>query len=187
MRMAFILIETKEPIQNYKSVILDILSNSINILILEESTFMLTIQSDYTEVIDKDIFFGLSNELYADLRVYLSDIKPKFSVQMIEKWFQMIPFNKTVVYNDLTLLLKRVDYPINNEIKKLVLKSVYEDNELLNTIKVYLETNQNTSQASRVLYLHRNTLIQRLDKFYRRTGLDCRSFMDAYIVYALIK
>lgn len=187
MRMAFIIIETKELIQNYKNIILDIMSTTVNINVFEETPNMLIIQSEFTEVIDKDVFLGLASELYADLRVYVSDFKPKFSVQTVETWFKMIPFTKTVIYDDLSILLKRVEFPINNEVRKLVLKTVYEDNELLYTIKTYLETNQNTSQASKLLYLHRNTLIQRLDKFHRRTGLDCRSFMDAYIIYALIK
>lgn len=187
MRMAFIVIETKQPIQSYKNVLLDIISRSYSIVVMEETSHMLIIQSNHDDLIEKDLFLGLSSELYADLRVYVSASEPKFSVQVIETWFKLIPFNKTVIYDDQSILLKRVSYPINNEVRKIVLKTVYEDNELLHTIKIYLETNQNTSQASKVLYLHRNTLIQRLDKFYRRTGLDCRSFIDAFIVYSLLK
>ncbi len=187
MRMAFIIIETKQPIQNYKYVILDILSKNLSLGTIEETTHMLIIQSNHDDTFDKDIYLGLAEELYADLRVYMSQAEPKYNSQVIEAWLKMIPFNKTAIYDDRLILLKRIDYPINNEVRKLVLKTVFEDNELLYTIKTYLETNQNTSQASKILYLHRNTLIQRLDKFYRRTGLDCRSFIDAFIVYALLK
>ena len=48
--------------------------------------------------------------------------------------------------------------------------------ELLNTVKVYLENNLNISEASRVLYIHRNTLMYRLEKFNKMTGLDCSKF-----------
>lgn len=48
--------------------------------------------------------------------------------------------------------------------------------ELLNTVKVYLENNLNVSEASRVLYIHRNTLMYRLEKFNKMTGLDCSKF-----------
>ncbi len=48
--------------------------------------------------------------------------------------------------------------------------------ELLNTVKVYLENNLNVSEASRVLYIHRNTLMYRLEKFTKMTGLDCSEF-----------
>lgn len=187
MRMPFIIIETKQPVQNYKNIILDILSKSFSIHVINETTNSLTIQGDYAETLDKEVFYGLASELYADLRVYISDVKPKYTKEVIETWIQMIPFNKTIVYDDQTILLNRVSYPINKELKKIIFKKVFEDNVLLHTIKIYLETNQNTSQASKLLYLHRNTLIQRLDKFYKHTGLDCRTFMDAFIVYALLK
>ncbi len=48
--------------------------------------------------------------------------------------------------------------------------------ELLNTVKVFLDNNLNVSEASRVLYIHRNTLMYRLDKFNKMTGLDCTGF-----------
>ena len=43
------------------------------------------------------------------------------------------------------------------------------------------------SRAAKNLYLHRNTLIQRLEKFYVKTGFDCRRFVEAYIIYTLLK
>lgn len=48
--------------------------------------------------------------------------------------------------------------------------------ELLTTIKVFLQKNQNVSEASRALYIHRNTMMYRLDKFQKMTGLDCAKF-----------
>src|SRR5690606_546891 len=105
----------------------------------------------------------------------------------ILSWFQLIPFQGSVIYDDSKLLLKRMDYPIDNTLREILLKSVVNDTDLLDTVKVYLESNQNMSEAARKLYLHRNTLIQRLDKFYLRTGFDCRNFVDAYIIYTLLK
>lgn len=48
--------------------------------------------------------------------------------------------------------------------------------ELLNTVDTFLECSQNGSKASKALYIHRNTLIYRLDKFMNMTGLDCSQF-----------
>lgn len=48
--------------------------------------------------------------------------------------------------------------------------------ELLKTVKVYLENNLNVSEASRMLYIHRNTLMYRLEKFNKMTGLECSKF-----------
>jgi len=53
--------------------------------------------------------------------------------------------------------------------------------ELLKTVKQFLDNNQNVSETSRSLYIHRNTLNYRLDKFNKLTGLDCTLFEDGML------
>ena len=53
------------------------------------------------------------------------------------------------------------------------------DEELLSTINKFFENNLNVSETSRQLYIHRNTLVYRLDKLQKSTGLDLRVFEDA--------
>lgn len=187
MRMVFIIIETKQEIKPHRHVIIDILSKTYQIHKIDDFLTRLVIYVEPGVIHDSDIFYGLAEELYADVRVYISANEPKFMIEAVDTWFKMIPFNQTIVYDDHMILLKRLDYPITKDLRKIILKTVSDDNELLNTVKMYLETDQNTSKASQKLYLHRNTLIQRLDKFFNRTGFDCRNFVDAFIIYMLIK
>lgn len=71
-------------------------------------------------------------------------------------------------------------------------KSVFTDPEMLETAIEFLKANLNVSEASRNLYMHRNTLMYRLDKIEKATGLDIRKFQDAMtfrlmaILYKLI-
>ena len=51
--------------------------------------------------------------------------------------------------------------------------------DMLNTITVFLEKDLNLSDASRELFIHRNTLVYRLDKVQKQLGLDLRKFHDA--------
>lgn len=53
------------------------------------------------------------------------------------------------------------------------------DDETLLTVRRFLENNQNVSETSRQLYIHRNTLINRIEKLQKITGLDIRVFNDA--------
>ncbi len=53
------------------------------------------------------------------------------------------------------------------------------DEETLHTITVFLDTDLNIAECARKLFLHRNTLIYRLDKIEKLTGLDIRHFDDA--------
>lgn len=75
----------------------------------------------------------------------------------------------------------------DNRISKMILKEYYEDQQMHEIIIAFLESNMNTSLTSKKLYFHRNTLINKLDKFYEKTGYDLRNFKDAYLIYSLIK
>lgn len=53
------------------------------------------------------------------------------------------------------------------------------DDETLTTINKFFENNLNVSETARQLYVHRNTLVYRLEKLQKSTGLDIRVFDDA--------
>ena len=69
-------------------------------------------------------------------------------------------------------------------------KELLKEKELLITGEAFLANNLNVSETARILYIHRNTLLYRLDKIERLTGLDIRTFSDAInfrILYVLSK
>jgi len=53
------------------------------------------------------------------------------------------------------------------------------DEETLSTIGMFFECSLNISETARQLYIHRNTLVYRLDRIQKMTGLDLRTFDDA--------
>ena len=55
------------------------------------------------------------------------------------------------------------------------------DEETLTTINKFFENNLNVSETSRKLFVHRNTLVYRLEKIKKLTGLDLREFDHAII------
>ena len=61
------------------------------------------------------------------------------------------------------------------------IKIEHFDDENLSTVNKFFENNLNVSETSRQLYIHRNTLVYRLDKLQKLTGLDLRNFDDAII------
>ena len=89
-------------------------------------------------------------------------------------------------YNNLGI--GRLIYQLPTTMCKLFLKEVFKegsfealDSETLHTIQKFFENNLNVSETSRQLYVHRNTLVYRLDKIQKITGLDLRNFDDAII------
>ena len=72
-------------------------------------------------------------------------------------------------------------------------KEVFDDEEMLTTAEAFLQSSLNVSETSRRLYMHRNTLLYRLDKIEKATGLNIRLFSDAVsfrvltVLYRLLK
>lgn len=69
---------------------------------------------------------------------------------------------------------------------KIFIEEIFGDNvpydldeETLNTLNKFFENNLNVSETSRQLFVHRNTLVYRIEKIQKSTGLDLRSFDDA--------
>ena len=60
------------------------------------------------------------------------------------------------------------------------------DREMLLTVKALFEHNLNISSASRALFVHRNSLLYRIDKLQNMTGLDIRKFEDAVMLRLLL-
>lgn len=64
-------------------------------------------------------------------------------------------------------------------------KELLKDEDMVNTAEEFLDNNLNVSETSRNLYMHRNTLMYRLDKIERVMGLNLRNFSDA-VTFRLI-
>jgi hypothetical protein len=75
---------------------------------------------------------------------------------------------------------------IINAIDKRGLKSLLEDGELIYTLDCFLKANLNISEAAAKLFIHRNTLLYRLSKIEKLTGLDPRRFADAMDLFAMV-
>lgn len=63
---------------------------------------------------------------------------------------------------------------------------LFTDEELINTARLFFENNLNITLTSKAGYMHRNTLIYRLDKIKTLIGLDVRNFSEAVVLENLI-
>ena len=92
--------------------------------------------------------------------------------------------NDVIAYN--TLGIGRLIYQLPIPLCKMFIREIFEgkspddfDEETLMTIDKFFENSLNVSETSRQLFIHRNTLVYRLDKIQKLTGLDLRVFEDA--------
>ena len=85
-----------------------------------------------------------------------------------------------------TLGIGRLIYHLPVNLCKQFIEEIFGENipsnldeETLNTINRFFENNLNVSETSRQLFVHRNTLVYRIERLQRSTGLDLRNFDDA--------
>ena len=91
---------------------------------------------------------------------------------------------RVIAYSSLGI--GRLIYQLPIPLCKMFIKEIFEnkspddfDEETITTINKFFENSLNVSETSRQLYIHRNTLVYRLDKIQKSTGLDLRVFEDA--------
>ncbi len=89
-----------------------------------------------------------------------------------------------LAYNELGI--GRLIHQLPISLCEMFLKEVFSgnaleqfDEETLGTVNLFFENNLNISETARKLYVHRNTLVYRLEKIQKTTGLDVRVFDDA--------
>jgi len=94
---------------------------------------------------------------------------------------------KTII-NYENLGIGRLIYQLPTTLCEIFLSEVFKknsidslDHETLFTINKFFENNLNVSETSRKLFVHRNTLVYRLEKIKKLTGLDLRQFDHAII------
>ncbi|MBM6918630.1 PucR family transcriptional regulator [Intestinimonas butyriciproducens] len=96
--------------------------------------------------------------------------------------------DKTVM-NFENLGIGRLIYQLPTTLCEMFLSEVFKkgsidslDEETLFTIQKFFENNLNVSETSRKLFVHRNTLVYRLEKIKKLTGLDLREFDNAIVL-----
>ncbi len=157
-----------------------------------------TAQGIETKVIEKmasTIADTISGEFYAHVVIgigttvnSLKDLARSFKeAQAALEVGKVFDTEKTIVSYD-NLGIARLIYQLPTTLCESFLKEVFKrgsienlDQETLFTIQRFFENNLNVSETSRKLFVHRNTLVYRLEKIKKITGLDLREFDHAII------
>jgi carbohydrate diacid regulator len=143
------------------------------------------------KIIYDNIATEAMNNVYVAVGTVVNDIKNisasyKEAKMALEVGRIFDPSKNIINYRELGIgrLIYQLPTTLCNMFIGEVLKGVkitQLDTEMLTTIDKFFENNLNVSETSRQLYIHRNTLVYRLDKLEKLTGLDLRNFDDAIV------
>ncbi|MEG2174475.1 MAG: helix-turn-helix domain-containing protein [Oscillospiraceae bacterium] len=153
------------------------------------------IESKDLEKLARSIVDTLSNEFYTRVVVGIGTVV--VGVKELARSFKeaqvslevgkVFDTEKSIVRYD-NLGIARLIYQLPTTLCEMFLKEVFLkgsidslDKETLFTIQKFFENNLNVSETSRKLFVHRNTLVYRLEKIKKLTGLDLREFDHAIV------
>lgn len=159
-------------------------------LILEKEHDALLGEEDF-----KSISNTFENDFYEKISFYLGKLHQKnselSSIFRSEKncflqGLQLLPSERALTFEKVFphWLMQGLSDDSYKALCFNVLQAVKDDKELLTTVQVFIENNMNASATAKKLYIHRNTLQYRLEKFTEKTGIDLKNFHAVFTVYA---
>lgn len=123
---------------------------------------------------------------YGTIVQELKDVSKSYKEAMVAMDVGRIFYVEKKVNAYGSLGIGRLIYQLPANLCKIFIDEIFGDNnpgdfdeEIVTTVNKFFENNLNVSETSRQLFVHRNTLVYRVEKLQKITGLDVRTFDDA--------
>ncbi len=151
---------------------------------VDSADFAFVLYENIKEEIRVDLTIAVVGEI-ADFETFASSYK--LAVRTLRWGKRLNPKQCVFRYEDTVLvdLLASVDKAkltkALSTLSNVNVDALWGDEELVNTAEEFLRCSLNVSETGRKLYVHRNTLMNRLDKIRSESGLNLHSFEDAEV------
>ncbi|MFT4415893.1 PucR family transcriptional regulator [Fredinandcohnia humi] len=171
------------------------------IFLWENDSNVVLVETRADEAIDdpdfKEVTVALTSDFYVDFHLFIGQTHTlsqdlhkvcKNEKEMFQKAMQYNKKQKVYYPHDVVpfLLLESMDSTFRAHLRDIIPLELHQDQELIETIKVFFESDLNVSNASKRLYMHRNSLQYRIEKFIEKTGIDIKHFQGAFTTYLAI-
>lgn len=142
----------------------------------------------------KDIFDALSSDLGYDVVLHegliINENYSGSDILTYIKTYHDTEKINTKLYTDLADFILFQDHNVNKElilsIKNNLFIPLFSDVVLRDIIQAMLKNDLNVSQTAKLLYMNRNSLINKLDYIYKETGLNLQKYTHACVIYVMI-
>ena len=142
----------------------------------------------------KDIFDALSSDLGYDVILHegliINENYNGSDILTYIKTYHDTEKINTKLYTDLADFILFQDHNVNKElilsIKNNLFVPLFSDVVLRDIIQAMLKNDLNVSQTAKLLYMNRNSLINKLDYIYKETGLNLQKYTHACVIYVMI-
>lgn len=175
--------EYENIINIYESIFQDCIS-----LIYDDSIISFFIKKE--KIYIKEIIETLEEDLGFKLIVF-EGFKIDINKENIISILKYVKYNflKEYTYAKVSDLILQNSFnnDLKENIKNILLKEYIKNDDFLTIIKAMFLNNLNVSKTANSIYMHRNTLNNKIDMFELSTSLELRSFKDSLVIYELLK
>ena len=169
-----------------------------SIILWEDQESGLIIEHNPEPKTDESLFLSLTQTLESDFFIksnfYSGKVQP-----LSKEWPVLLKEDKIFFYNAMKLIPSKTFHtfeksfpfilsaklPLNMKdwLRSQILEKIVDEPELLTAVRHFLQNNSNATLTAKELYIHRNTLQYRLDKFAQKTGVNIKDFNSIITVY----
>ena len=188
-----LLINVDERTYEAHSIIKQIYDNEQVVSLIYNNSIIVI--GDFAEIVEhaQSVKESIESDLYC--KCYVSYGERAFDIKGLKKAYSDVTqcmelgkrFDiKESIFSYNKMIFEKIVYNVDSRIKKELLDMLKNkldtlDSEMIVTIEQFVNCGLNISDAARKLYVHRNTLIYRLDKIKKETNFDIRNFKDASV------
>lgn len=157
-------------------------------IIVEDLKLQTDERISYEQIIDV-LMSDLNGAIHFYVGAYINDlhnIKDYYTAMIQGAKTAFTYTNKPVItYAEAVpmMLIDKTGTSFKSLLANTVLKEFANEEDFLHTLQTFIRCNLNITLTAKELYMHRNSLQYRLDKFEEKTGMDVRQFHEAFTVY----
>ena len=105
--------------------------------------------------------------------------------ERIKSFIEYLPYGTYFLEDIITYVVLKDHKQLKDEMKKYIQSKV--NNEVIHTVREFIENSMNSSLSAKKLYMHRNSLNYRIDNFIEATNINVKTFKGANAIYMLFK
>lgn len=184
-----ILEDKDQNMDNLLELLRELFANSI--ILNLNNTYTLFYFDDVDFSIDS-LFMSIIDDFSVKLKVFSSskmNIKRDYFFNIYYSYRKYLK-NKPYLFSsicELILEIMKIDFSQIKNISKCILSRILEDVQVEHIINAMFENNLNVTKTAQQVYMHRNTIINKLDYIKKESNLNIQNFKDAMAMYSLLR
>src|SRR5690625_4014877 len=123
-------------------------------------------------------YIGEIKDSYNELKVYYEDMLHKVPIVFSLTSKEVVYYTEAIPY----LLIYEMTSQEREQLATSILKHFKHDIEMIETLEMFFQANFNISETAKKMYMHRNSVQYRLDKYMNETGINIQRFDEAIAV-----